>query len=76
VPAGTLIIRDLWMWHRGTPNRSKQMRPNFAQIYTPNRRPSELGVCIPQEEYDKLTDRAKQLFRLEKIGSPAVNLVP
>jgi ectoine hydroxylase-related dioxygenase (phytanoyl-CoA dioxygenase family) len=73
VPAGTIILRDMLMWHRGTPSRSPRMRPNIALIYTQNTHPSEMGIQIPQGQYERLSDRAKRLFRLEKIGMPAVN---
>jgi hypothetical protein len=32
--AGSVVIRDLRMWHRGTPNRSNRSRPNLALVYT------------------------------------------
>jgi hypothetical protein len=33
VPAGAALIRDLRMWHRGTPNTSDRARPMLALIY-------------------------------------------
>src|SRR5205085_3629148 len=32
--AGGLLIRDLRMWHRGTPNRGTRSRPHVALVYT------------------------------------------
>ena len=29
-------------------------------------------IAIPQDTYDRLPERAKQLFRLENIGAPAL----
>jgi ectoine hydroxylase-related dioxygenase (phytanoyl-CoA dioxygenase family) len=34
MPAGSLLLRDTRMWHRGTPNNSPGMRPNLAVVYT------------------------------------------
>jgi ectoine hydroxylase-related dioxygenase (phytanoyl-CoA dioxygenase family) len=69
MPKGSLLIRDLRMWHRGTPNNSDAVRPNLAVIYA---RKWWLGgyqesLGITREKFDALSERAKQLFRLEKI---------
>ncbi|MFC5651833.1 phytanoyl-CoA dioxygenase family protein [Paenibacillus solisilvae] len=74
MPGGSIIIRDDRMWHRGTPNRSDQPRPNIAMIYAPaDRAPKGGSIQIPQETYDGLSDRAKKLLRNEKIGFPAAS---
>lgn len=69
MPAGSLFIRDGRMWHRGTENKSPEPRPNLALVYT---RPwVDVGprrIGIPQENYDKLSDRARTIFRQEYIG--------
>jgi ectoine hydroxylase-related dioxygenase (phytanoyl-CoA dioxygenase family) len=70
MPAGSILIRDVRMWHRGTPNRSDEIRPNLALIYSAYNR--DHSIQIPQETYDNLSDRAKQLFRWQKIGYPAI----
>jgi hypothetical protein len=74
MPAGSLLIRDSRMWHRGTPNRSNAARPNIALIYSRYwlklRYPQ---IAIPQQTYDSLSERAKKLFRLENIGAPALS---
>ncbi|GGG19255.1 phytanoyl-CoA dioxygenase family protein [Paenibacillus abyssi] len=69
MPKGSLLIRDLRMWHRGTPNNSDHVRPNVAIIYA---RPWWRGgyqetLGISREKFEGLSDRAKKLFRLEKI---------
>ncbi len=70
MPAGSIVIRDSRMWHRGTPNRSTAPRPNFTLIYSRfwlklRYRP----IPIPQSTYDGLSKRAQRLFRLENVGS-------
>jgi ectoine hydroxylase-related dioxygenase (phytanoyl-CoA dioxygenase family) len=70
MPAGSLLIRDLRMWHRGTPNRSKAARPNMALVYNRpwyTRDHVSPKINIPQEAYDALSDTGKSLFRLENI---------
>jgi ectoine hydroxylase-related dioxygenase (phytanoyl-CoA dioxygenase family) len=69
MPKGSLLIRDLRMWHRGTPNNSDHVRPNVALIYA---RPWWKGgyqktLGITRDKYEALSDRAKQLFRFEEI---------
>ncbi len=35
IPAGSVLIRDLRLWHRGMPNHSEQARPMIAMIHWP-----------------------------------------
>jgi ectoine hydroxylase-related dioxygenase (phytanoyl-CoA dioxygenase family) len=77
MPKGSLLLRDLRMWHRGTPNNSDHVRPNVALIYA---RPWWRGgyqesLGITHEKYEGLSERAKQLFRLEKIKENEQHLV-
>jgi ectoine hydroxylase-related dioxygenase (phytanoyl-CoA dioxygenase family) len=73
MPAGSIMIRDDRMWHRGTPNKSDQPRPNIAMIYSAQWNAHRNGkLQIPQETYDKLSERAQKLLRFEKIGSPVI----
>ena len=68
MPAGSILIRDSRMWHRGTPNRSNGLRPNFAMIYSRYwLRLRYPPIRIPRESYDRLSERAQELFRLENI---------
>jgi ectoine hydroxylase-related dioxygenase (phytanoyl-CoA dioxygenase family) len=71
MPAGSIMIRDDRMWHRGTPNHSDKPRPNIAMIYAPaDRAPKNATIQIPQETYEQLSPRAQRLLRNEKIGHP------
>jgi ectoine hydroxylase-related dioxygenase (phytanoyl-CoA dioxygenase family) len=69
MPKGSLLIRDLRMWHRGTPNNSDHIRPNVALIYARPwwRAEYQKTLGITREKYEGLSERAKQLFRLETI---------
>ena len=70
MPAGSLLIRDARMWHRGTPNRSDNPRPNIALMYARHWfKTMYPQIGIRQEIYDSLSERGKQLFRHEEIGT-------
>lgn len=70
MPAGSIVIRDIRMWHRGTPNVSNDRRTNLAMIFNRHWYGAGSSIQIPQETYDELPSKAKDLFRMEKIGSP------
>jgi len=75
MPAGSLLIRDMRMWHRGTPNRSNHPRPHLAFIYSKHWLKTHYPpIAIPKETYESLTERQKRLFRFENIGGTPVNL--
>ncbi len=69
MPAGSVVIRDMRMWHRGTPNRSNEIRPHLALIYARAWfRPIDYAtIKITGATYDTLSERAKRLFRYERI---------
>lgn len=74
MPAGSLLIRDMRMWHRGTPNRADAARPNLALIYSRHWLKTHYRpIGIPQQTYDGLSDRTKHLFRFEDIGGKVAN---
>lgn len=70
MPAGSLLIRDMRMWHRGTPNRSDVARPHLAMIYSRfwYRETGYPPIKINKSVYDGLSPRARQLFRFEHIS--------
>jgi hypothetical protein len=72
MPAGSLLIRDSRMWHRGTPNRSNAPRPNVTLIYSRYwLRLRYRPIPITQAAYEGQSPRAQRLFRLEDIGTGA-----
>ena len=69
--AGSLLLRDLRMWHRGTPNRSNAPRPQLALVYTrPWYRFELAGPQLTHAEFDGLSDRAKRLLRQVTLREP------
>lgn len=67
MPAGSLLIRDIRMWHRGSPNRSDAARPNLAMVYFRSWFNTEPRIEIPRKTYEQLSERAQHLFRFEDI---------
>lgn len=73
MPAGSILLRDMRMWHRGTPNHSDEPRPNLALVYGLGQAALGSGeICIPQETYDALSEREQRLLRFEKIGQQVI----
>lgn len=67
-PAGTMLLRDSRVWHRGSPNRSGAPRPMLALLYTrpwyrfPLDRPA-----IDRSVYEGLPEPGRRLFRGAEI---------
>lgn len=68
--AGSIMIRDDRMWHRGTPNRSNKPRTNIALMYARESVSNSGNIQIPQETYDSFSELTQRLLRKEKIGFP------
>lgn len=68
MPAGSLLLRDMRMWHRGTPNHSDEARPNLAFIYSrPWLKTNYPPIEIEKSCHESLSPRAQKLFRFEQI---------
>jgi ectoine hydroxylase-related dioxygenase (phytanoyl-CoA dioxygenase family) len=62
--AGDGLLRDLRMWHRGTPNRSDHTRPHLALVYTrPWYRFEQQPPVVPPVVRGRLSERAQRLLR-------------
>jgi hypothetical protein len=62
--AGSVLIRDLRAWHRGTPNRGTRSRPNIALVYTrPWYRFEQKPPTLRRSELETLSDKAKAMLR-------------
>jgi ectoine hydroxylase-related dioxygenase (phytanoyl-CoA dioxygenase family) len=66
MPAGSLLVRDPRMWHRGTPNRSTEARPMLSLAYG---RPWYRfnAVEVRRDVYDAWPPRVQDIFRLACI---------
>lgn len=68
MPAGSMMVRDTRMWHRGSPNRSDHARPNLAFVYNRSwyRFEGEAGHTPPAvspEAYASWSVNTRRLFR-------------
>lgn len=66
MPAGSLLLRDPRMWHRGTPNRSDRPRPMLSFAY---HRPWYRfnSVSLRGDVYRAMPEDMQRLFRLATI---------
>jgi len=63
---GSMLIRDVRVWHRGTANRSDHVRPNLAMVFAPDVIDSRFSpIGITPDQYRNLTPRQRVLFRRE-----------
>lgn len=62
MPAGSIALRDLRMWHRGTPNRSSEPRPMIALVYFRHWFGAQ-PLRIAKSTYDQFSERVQHLFR-------------
>ncbi len=62
MPAGSISMRDLRMWHRGVPNHSNEPRPMISIVYFRHWFGAE-PLCIPKERYEGFAPSVKRLFR-------------
>jgi len=66
MPAGSFLVRDPRMWHRGTPNRSAEARPMLSLAYGRSWYRFN-AVTLQREVYDAWPQRVRELFRLASI---------
>jgi hypothetical protein len=66
MPAGSFLVRDPRMWHRGTPNRSSAARPMLSLAYGRSWYRFN-AVTLQREVYDAWPARVRELFRLASI---------
>jgi ectoine hydroxylase-related dioxygenase (phytanoyl-CoA dioxygenase family) len=66
--AGSALLRDLRMWHRGTPHHGTRSRPNVALVYTrPWYRFEQKVPVMTRAAYDSLSERSQRMFRFSEI---------
>lgn len=67
MPAGSIVVRDLRMWHRGMPNQTNQVRSMLAVVYIRNFVISHTKLDIPRNIWDALPDRSRRLLRFGSV---------
>jgi ectoine hydroxylase-related dioxygenase (phytanoyl-CoA dioxygenase family) len=61
--AGTVMLRDYRVWHRGTPNRSDRPRPRFGFAFVRPWFKLATPTSIPESILATLPERCRQLLR-------------
>lgn len=73
IPAGSLVLRDMRMWHRGVPNNSDASRTMFALVYHRSWIADET-ISIPQTTWDTWSDAARHIYRKNRVISDAEHI--
>jgi len=68
MPAGSLVVRDMRMWHRGMPNNTISIRTMLALVYFRGFLNRDSEMTIPRSTWDQMSENSKHLFRFNKIG--------
>lgn len=63
IPAGSLVLRDMRMWHRGMPNTTDIHRTMLALVYRRSWLAERTTLTIPQATWDGWPERAREIFR-------------
>lgn len=66
--AGSILLRDLRCWHRGTPHRGSRSRPHVALVYTRHwYRFEQRPIEIPRSAYEALPEKSQRLLRFNTL---------
>jgi hypothetical protein len=68
MPAGSILVRDLRLLHRGTTHLGLEPRPFLSIVYSRTWVPKWRAPEIPTDVYNQLPARSRRLFRLARIG--------
>ena len=67
MPAGSVVVRDLRVWHRGMPNDAEELRIMLAAVYFRqfHHLPDTLVTPppLPQSILESYSERERRLFR-------------
>ena len=66
MPAGSFLVRDPRMWHRGTPNRSTAARPMLSLAYGRSWYRFN-AITVDRSVFDAWPEQVRELFRLASI---------
>jgi ectoine hydroxylase-related dioxygenase (phytanoyl-CoA dioxygenase family) len=72
VRSGSMVLRDLRLWHRGMPNNASYPRTMLAPVYTRAFLHAATQCEIPRETWEAWPERVRHIFR----GNPIVEAAP
>ena len=71
MPAGSVVVRDMRVWHRAMPNRTNKRRTMLSLVYHkyfPSLPFHPIHAKpISQKTYDLLSERARKIFRFNEL---------
>jgi len=67
VPIGSLILRDMRMWHRGMPNRTGTIRTMLAVVYNRLFYDFDRQLEISGAVWEEMSEEAQEIFRFNSI---------
>jgi ectoine hydroxylase-related dioxygenase (phytanoyl-CoA dioxygenase family) len=70
VPAGSFILRDMRMWHRGVPNNTDTARTMYAIVYERGFLRTPV-VTVPRTTWETWSDDARHIFRHNQVVEDA-----
>ena len=67
VPVGSLVLRDMRMWHRGMPNRTGIIRSMLAVVYNRLFYDFNRRLEIPSTVWEEMPQEAQEIFRFNSV---------
>ena len=67
VPAGSLVVRDLRMWHRGMPNQTDLIRTMLAIVYFRSFMHRSEVMAIPPQVWAAMPEKTQRIFRYNRV---------
>ena len=67
LPAGSLVVRDLRVWHRGMPNKTDTIRTMLAIVYFRAFLNRPEALTIPKDVWDGLPEGTRNILRYNRI---------
>jgi ectoine hydroxylase-related dioxygenase (phytanoyl-CoA dioxygenase family) len=74
ISTGSIVIRDMRMWHRGVPNNSNEVRTMLAIVYDRGWLRAPRPVEIPRDTWNSWPEVAREIFRYNKIVESVGNV--
>lgn len=74
IPTGSIVVRDMRMWHRGVPNNSQEVRTMLAIVYERGWLRAGKPVEIPRETWKAWPEEAREIFRHNRVVETVENV--
>ncbi|NKB69355.1 MAG: hypothetical protein GKR89_19970 [Candidatus Latescibacteria bacterium] len=67
VPVGSLVLRDMRMWHRGMPNQTQTIRTMLAVVYNRLFYHFDRKLTIPSNVWEQMNGPSQEIFRFNSV---------